>query len=166
MKRVLSAIDTMSDMSGRVFSYLFFIVVFVIIYEVVLRYIFNAPTLWANETMIYLCAVCYTMGGAFTFYYRQHVSVDILYSRFGMRRRALLDVITFFAFIIYMTALVWYGGKYAWSSVKLMETSGSPWNPPIYPIKLTIPVGALMMTLQGVAKFIRDLHILATGKEL
>ena len=59
--------------------------------------------------------------------------------------------------------LVYYGGSLAWESLSTLEHSQSAWNPPIYPVKLTIPLGAGLLLLQGIAKLIRDILFLVKG---
>jgi TRAP-type mannitol/chloroaromatic compound transport system permease small subunit len=104
------------------------------------------------------------MGGAYSHYYRAHVRVDILYLRFSQRTRAILDVVTFFFTFLYLGSLVWVGMKYALESLKVFEKTGSPWNPPIYPLKFAIPLGALLLLLQSIANFIRDLNYVKNGQ--
>jgi TRAP-type mannitol/chloroaromatic compound transport system permease small subunit len=58
-----------------------------------------------------------------------------------------------------------YGGRFAMNSLSFRETLSSAWAPPIYPIKFAIPVAAFLLLLQGLAKYIRDLHLAVTGKE-
>ncbi len=166
MKTLVSVIGQISDWSGKIFSFLWIAVIIVIVLEVILRYGFNAPTNYAHELTAFLCAVVYILGGAYTLHLRGHVSVDVFYNRFSPRGRALLDVITFPAFIIFIGILLWSGVDRAWGSTMIGETSGSPWNPPIYPVLLTIPLGAILILLQGLAKFLRDLTIVIRGKEI
>lgn len=160
----MSVIDFISDWSGKVFSFLAVIVVGVISYEVIARYAFNAPTIWAHETMTYLCGFYYIMGGAYTFYFKGHVSVDVLYVRLSPRVQAIVDLITFPLFFIYLGVLIWTGADYGWESVVFRETSPTAWAPPVYPLKLSIPVGACLVLLQGLAKFVRDFNI-AIGRK-
>ncbi len=165
MKTFLSIIDQTSNWSGKIISFLWIPVILVIVIEVISRYGFNAPTTYAHELTLFLSAVVYILGGAYTLYLRGHISVDIFYSRFSVRGRALLDVITFPAFLIYIIILLWSGFDRAWGATVIGETSGTPWNPPVYLVLLTIPLGALLILLQGLAKFIRDLTMVIRGKE-
>lgn len=166
MKAFLSVIDRISDWSGKIFSFLWIAVIIIIVAEVIRRYGFNSPTTYGHEITTFLCAVVYILGGAYTLYLRGHVSVDIIYTRFSPRGQALLDVITFPAFLVFIVILLWSGFDRAWGATMIQETSGSPWNPPIYPFLLAIPLGALLVLLQGLAKFIRDLSMVLRGKEL
>jgi TRAP-type mannitol/chloroaromatic compound transport system permease small subunit len=58
-----------------------------------------------------------------------------------------------------------FGGQFALDSLAYRETLSSAWAPPIYPVKMIIPIAAAMLIIQGIAKFIRDLHTAITGKE-
>ena len=61
-------------------------------------------------------------------------------------------------FVIYMLTLIWVGWSFAWDSVQQRETAGTPWNPPIYPVKLAIPLAGLLVLLQGLANVVRDFY--------
>lgn len=163
MARVLSVIDAISIWSGNLVSAINPIVVVLVVYEIIRRFVFNAPTIWANEATVYLSALAYLLGGAYSYYYKAHVRVDILYAQCPPRTRALLDVITFFFTFVYLGALIWIGSVYALESIKVLEKTGSPWNPPVYPLKVAIPLGAALLLLQSVANFVRDLTFLVRG---
>jgi len=165
MKSFLSKIDALSIWSGNIISVINPLVVILVVYEITARYLFNAPTTWSNEMTVYLSAVAYLLGGAYSLYFRAHVSVDILYLRFTPRTQAIMNVITFFFTFIYLGALVWVGSKYAFESLKIREATGSPWNPPVYPLKICIPLGALLLILQAFANFVRDLTFAIRGRE-
>ena len=158
----MSAIDKISGWSGKIFSFLAVIVVGVISYEVIARYAFNAPTIWAHETMTFLCGIYYVMGGAYTLYLRQHVKIDVFYVRLSPRAKAIVDLVTFPLLFVYLGVLIWGGTDFAWSSFVSHETTGSTWSPPVYPLKMSVPVGAFLMLLQGVPKFIRDFNVATT----
>lgn len=159
MKSWLVVIDTISEWSGKLFSFLAILVVASISYEVVARYIFDAPTIWAHETMVSFCAIWYMIGGAYVLRYRGHVSVDVVYNRLSSGSRRVLDLIGLSLFFVYAGVMLWTGAEVAWKSIKVLETSGSPWNPPVWPIRLAIPVGALLILLAGLAQFIRVLKL-------
>lgn len=165
MKRLLSLIDWISTWSGKATSWLAIAVIFVVVYEIIMRYVFRRPTLWANEAMIFLCAILYVIGGAWTLLEKRHVKIDFVYEKFTPRQRAIFDVLTFFFFALYMGMMLWATSKYAWESIQLAERSGSPWNPPVYPIKIALALGVLLILLQGIANLIRDLHLAIKGTQ-
>jgi TRAP-type mannitol/chloroaromatic compound transport system permease small subunit len=90
--------------------------------------------------------------------------VDILYSRFSLKTRAALDIVTSILFFLFCGMLLIYGGSLAWDSLSRFEHSQSAWNPPLYPAKLMIPTAAALLILQGITKLIRDFLILL-GKD-
>jgi len=165
MKGFLSKIDAISIWSGNIVSIINPVVMVFVVYEIVMRFVFNTPTIWANEATVYLSALAYLLGGAYSLYYKAHVRVDMLYLKFSPRKRAILDVITFFFTFIYLGSLIWVGSIYSWESIKGLEKTGSPWNPPVYPLKIAIPLGAALLLLQSIANFIRDLTFAIKGQE-
>ena len=165
MKSFFKVVETVSDWSGKIFSFIAAIVMVVIGYEVVARYIFNAPTIWATETMTYLCGAYYIMGGAYTLHLRGHVNVDAIYGIFSPRTRAILDVVTFPFFFVFTAALLWTSTDFSWSSIGLRETTGTVANLPIYPFKATLPIATFFLILQALCHFIQDFKHALTGKE-
>jgi len=166
MRQFLALIDGVNARLGKITSFVMIPTLFCIFYEVISRYVFGKPTLWASELMIYFCAILYIMGAAWTLQVGRHVKIDLLYSRVSARGQRVLDIVTFPFFTLYMGLLLWVGFEFAVQSISIHETSGTPWDPPIYPIKIFFAIGAFMLLLQGVAKLIRDIQFLATGKEL
>jgi TRAP-type mannitol/chloroaromatic compound transport system permease small subunit len=152
----MKIIDSISNWSGKVFSFLAVIVVGVITYDVVARYIFNAPTIWGLETQTIVCGIYYVMGGAYTLFLKQHVKIDVVYNHLNTRKQAIVDLITSPLMFMYLGVLVWAGTRLWWTSFVNHETTGSTWSPPVWPLTLSLPVGALLMLLQGLSKFVRD----------
>ncbi|MCL0097111.1 TRAP transporter small permease subunit [Dehalococcoidia bacterium] len=158
MRNFLSIIENISEWTGKIISVLFMVTVIVIAFEVVMRYVFRDPTLWGFETMIYLCAVLYMIGGAYTLYHRQHVNVDVLYNRCSPRQKALLDLLTYPFFVLFVGLLLWATTERFWDAFTIGEGSGTVWNPPISPMFLTMAIGCLLLMLQGLADFIRNIY--------
>ncbi|MEW6374905.1 MAG: TRAP transporter small permease subunit [Thermodesulfobacteriota bacterium] len=166
MKRIrifLHIVDSISEWTGKMVSFLIIVITGVTIWEVILRYIFNAPTIWAFDAAYLIFGAYGVLGGAYTLYFKGHVNVDILYGRFPLRAKAIVDLATSIFFFLFCGLLLWKGGEMAWDSLKIMERGSSAWSPPVYPIKLTIPLGAFLLLLQGAAKFIRDLFKVIKG---
>jgi len=166
MRKFIAIIDGFNAKIGKIICFILLFTLFCVGYEVVSRYAFVKPTIWANELIIYSCALLYILGAAWTMQVGRHVKVDLLYKGMSPRGQRLLDIITFPFFALYMVLLIWVGFRFALESITIQETSGTPWNPPIYPIKITFVFGALMLILQGLAKFFRDIYFVFTGEEL
>jgi TRAP-type mannitol/chloroaromatic compound transport system permease small subunit len=136
-----------------------------VITEVVRRYFFNSPTVWGNELTQLIFGMFVILSGGHILRWGGHVNVDILYSRFSIRSKALIDIITSALFFLFCGMLLIYGGSLAWESISILERSNSAWEVHIFPFKAMIPVAAFLLLLQGVAKLIRDILALSTGKQ-
>jgi TRAP-type mannitol/chloroaromatic compound transport system permease small subunit len=156
----------LNDRIGKGLSLGILIMTVVVLTEVVRRYFFNAPTVWGNELTQLVFAVYVVLSGGYILRWKGHVNVDILYNHFGTRTKAAIDIFTFLLFLLFSGMMVVYGGSLAWESLAMWERSDSAWRPPLYPIKMMIPLGALLLLLQGIAKLIRDILILADRSEL
>jgi TRAP-type mannitol/chloroaromatic compound transport system permease small subunit len=165
--RFLQAIDSISEVTGRLVSYLIIFVFGLVVCDVILRYAFNAPTVWANELATYIYGGFSAIGGAYTLRQGGHVRVDVLYNLLSPRRKAMINVFTAAGFFLFVVVLVWLGGSRALSATLIFEHSGSfPFNPPIWPFLWVLPIGAGLMGLQGLAGFFRDIFFAIKGREL
>ncbi len=162
--RVTDALDAISGFTGQFVAYWSVIAVFVYYYEVLARYVFNSPTNWAHESMFLMFGMQYLLAGAFALREDAHVRVDVIYMRFPRRMKALTDVITSLFFFIFCAALLWTGWTFAWDSMQVWEVSFTEWAIQYWPVKLAIPIGALLILLQGLSKLIKDIAVLI-GRE-
>ena len=178
LKKYLTAVDKVNLFTGHKMVFVLLLAVAVISFEVIMRYLFNRPTNWGHESMTLLFAIMYVTLGGYCHYYRGHVRVDIFYSYLPSRLKAALDVFTSLFFFLYTLALTYYCWKFYWSSQTMMgggtvlgitvpgEMSFTDWGPPLYCVKFMMPLGGILLLLQGINWFIRDLHLAVTGREL
>jgi TRAP-type mannitol/chloroaromatic compound transport system permease small subunit len=166
LESFLSAIDSLGEWSGRIVGYMILPITGLITVEVVLRYGFNSPTIWSTELVTYLTGAFYVLGGAYVLRYRAYVMIDLLYRRFPARVRALIDIASIPLFLALYGALLWGGTEWTWFTLMGGKTSGSVWDPPLFPFVLTIPLAAFLTLLQGFANFTRDLRVAVTGQEV
>jgi TRAP-type mannitol/chloroaromatic compound transport system permease small subunit len=164
-RSLLKIIDSISEWAGKCTSFLILPGIAVLAWEVISRYGLNQPTMWAHGTSQRLFAAYYVLGGAYVLRYRDHVNVDLIYSRLPLRTKAILDLITSLAFFAFCGVLLWQGWEFALTSLSQLEPDDTPWRAPIYPVKLMIPAGALLIVLQGLANFFRNLVTAVTGRE-
>ena len=156
----------MNDWVGKITSMLVFPMIGVLVWEVIMRYVFNQPTIWAHELSAMLYAIFFLLGGAYTLRWKAHINVDIVYLRFPPRIRAILDLMTWMFFYYFCTVMLWLGAKFAWSSILKMERASTVWEPYIWPIKICIPLGALLVLLQGITKTISDVFMAFKGRDI
>ncbi len=157
LARFCAAIDRLNKWSGLFWGFTVVAVTLAVLYEVIARTTFGAPTQWGNETTIYLSAMAYLLAGGYALLHRRHVRIDVLYERLAPRTRARLDAFTFLFFVAYVVTLIWAGGTDAWNSFQIGETTSTPWNPPIWPVKMAIPLAGVLLLLQGFANLVRDM---------
>jgi len=164
LKAVIKFICAINRWVGEILSYFLFIMFILLFIEVLLRYVFNSPTVWTNELAQMFFGSYVILSGGYILLGGGHVNVDILYSRFSKKTKAGVDIVTSILFFLFCGMMLVYGGSLAFESLGIWEHSESAWNPPIYPVKLMIPLGALLLILQGLSKLILDFFIVF-GKE-
>ena len=165
LRTCLLIVDRINEWVAKLVSWAVILIIGSTAYEVMMRYVFAAPTEWSFEFNYLLHGSYFMLVGAFTFAVRGHVNVDIFYSRFSPRGRAIADLFTAPVFFFFIAIMLIFGGEFAVQSIAFREKLSSAWAPPIYPVKLVIPVAAGLLILQGAAKFIRDLYTAITGRE-
>jgi len=166
MRKALRTIDVTNQYIGNILNYLNIAVVVIVCWEIVARYVFNAPTSWAADAPVMIIGYMVVLCGGYVQLFQRHVRIDSLYSHLGIRIQALFDIGTYCFFCLFMYAVIWHGWLFAWESIKLQETAGTPWNPIVYPLKTAIPVGAFLLWLQRTADIIRKVYHAFSGKEV
>lgn len=164
-ERLLGLIDNINEWSGRIIGPLCLVMMAVLMWEITLRYFFNKPTIWAHELSGMLFGAYFILGGGYALRHQAHVNMDLFYSRLSPRGKALANLVGSLLFFIFCGLMLWKGVQMAWISLLARETTHSFWEPPWYPLKMTIPLGAFLILLQGLAWFIRSLTIAITGRE-
>jgi TRAP-type mannitol/chloroaromatic compound transport system permease small subunit len=157
--RITDALEWLNIRAGEFVAYWAVISVFAYYYEVIARYVFNSPTNWVHESMFLMYGMQYMLAGAYAYREDQHVRVDIFYSQFSPRGKAIADIITSIFFFIFVGTMLMTGYRFAADAVGLGEVSFTEWAVEYWPVKLTIPIGAALLLLQGISKLIKDIMI-------
>ena len=165
LKKVVRIIEAISEWSGKSISFFIFFLSVIVCYEVVVRYIFQRPTLWCHELSTMLFGTFAVIGGAYTLWRGGHVNMDLLMLSLPVRVRAAVEICTSLVAFSFLGVLVWKGGETALRSVRILEHASTIWAPPIWPFKLMLPLGALLFFLQVIAKLIRDVYTLISGQK-
>ena len=162
---IAKGIDKFNNFQGQITSMLIIPLLGVVIYEVFMRYGFNAPTTWGFEATAFLYGMHYMFGLAYTDVTKGHVQVDIFTMMAPKKIRALLGVLTtLILFLPVMTCMTIWSGKFAMYAVQGLERNSTSWAPPIWPYKIVMAVCFLFLLLQGISNLINDFKTL-TGKE-
>lgn len=168
MTRLIYTIEGLSVWVGRSFGWCILILTLSVSYEVFVRYVLNAPTVWAFDMMVQMYGALFLMSGPYALAQDTHVRGDVLYRLFPVRWQARIDFLLYLLFFYPgMLALFWYGAEIASDSWRYKEVS---WNSPariqVYFFKTLIPVAGFLLMLQGLAELARCWRAMKTGQWL
>ena len=163
----IRAIDRFSDVTGRLFALSMLVLVAIITYEVVVRYAFNAPTVWVFEASNMLNGSAFMLGCAYALYKGAHVRTDIYWERFSERRKGTIDLISYLVlFFPTMIALFVISVDDAWVAYEINELSQeSMWRAHTWPFRSSIPLAALLFVVQGISETLKCCYQIRFGRE-
>ncbi|MCX7629817.1 MAG: TRAP transporter small permease [Geminicoccaceae bacterium] len=142
-------IDRLNRWLGENLCWLYLVAVIVTAYEVVMRYLFNAPTDWAFELTILLCAVCYLLAGGWVTQKDAHIAITSLPQLAPPRVRHGLKLFAAIVGACAMVGLAWSAWRPGLRALAIVERTGSAWNSPAPAIiKPLIFVAAVLVFLQ------------------
>jgi len=166
MRSILRVIDSISEWTGLTGRWFAVGLVLIVSLEVILRFVFNRPTLWGYETSVMLGASTYILAFGYVHRHHGHVRVDVFHAHLPNRGKATIDVLgdllLFFPLIFLLVAVAWDWVIYAWSTGERMPITG--WYPPAGPLRTVVFLGFVVFAFQGVAQFVRDLYLLIRNK--
>jgi TRAP-type mannitol/chloroaromatic compound transport system permease small subunit len=157
IKMYVRAIDKVNTVIGRITMYMVFLMIGILLYEPIARNLFGISSIWAVETAQFTMAAYYLVGGAYSMILDGHVRMDLLYGRWSNKKQARVDSITDLFLIFYLVFLL--VGAYSSIEYAVMygQKNRSAWAPYMAPIKIIMGFGVLMMLLQAIATFFKDL---------
>lgn len=165
MQTISRALDALNEKTGFYSAYLVLPLVAVVVYEVFMRYAFNAPTSWGFEMTTFLYGMHFMLALGDTHRVNGHVQIDIFESRLNPKNRTILRIITnLFLFIPTMGCMMIWSIKYAITSWSMFEHASSSWSPAIYPYKTVMAIGFVLFFLAGVSKLLQDFSTLRSTK--
>jgi TRAP-type mannitol/chloroaromatic compound transport system permease small subunit len=157
--RVTRVIDWISDNSGVFVAFWTVNAVCAYFYEVVMRYLFNMPTIWVHESSYLLFGMQYLLAGAYALHHGAHVRVDILYIKLPDRWRVAVDILTSVFFFLFAIALMGTSWRFFMNSYEVHETTVETWGIQYWPVKGMMFLGAVLLTLAGISKLIKDIRL-------
>lgn len=161
MSKLADAIEALIEKIGFYAAYLILPLIAVVVWEVIRRYGFNAPTSWAFELTVFLYGVHYSLALGYAHKHDTHVAIDVFESRLAERPRTILRIMTnAFLFVPTIGLLAIYTCTLAITSWQQWEHASSSWAPPIYPVKTLMAIGFVLFFLQGFARLINDVAAL------
>lgn len=150
-------VEAVNKVVGKFAMYLVFGMIGVLLFESISRTIFDKPHIWVVEVAQFTMAAYYLLGGGYSMILKGHVRMDLLYGRWSGKTKATVDLFTGLFLIFYLVFLL-YG---AYSSIEYAVIYGqrnrSAWAPLMAPIKIIMGTGILLMLLQAIATWFKDL---------
>ena len=168
MLKAIALLDAISLWSGRITAWLIIPMVLSLVYEVVARYVFDAPTMWAYDMTFMLYGSFFMIGSAYTLFKKGHIRTDSYYGSWSPRTQGWVDAICYLVFFFPpLIAFLVVGWDYFLRSYLQGERIvTSPWMPIVYPFKLAIPVATALLLLQGLSEFMKSVWAARTGEWL
>jgi TRAP-type mannitol/chloroaromatic compound transport system permease small subunit len=160
-------IDRFSDVSGRAIAMLMLVLMGIITYEVVARYVFDAPTIWVYEASNMINGSSFMLGCGYALYKGAHVRTDIYWEKFSERKKGLIDLTSYLVlFFPTMITLFVISVDDAWYSWVIAERSQeSIWRAVMWPFRSSIPLAALLFIVQGVSETLKCSYQIRFGRE-
>ncbi|WP_299373466.1 TRAP transporter small permease subunit [uncultured Kiloniella sp.] len=150
-------IDKISVASGYLCAFWTVNAVIAYFYEVIMRYLFNMPTIWVHEASFLLFGMQYLISGAFTLKEEGHVRVDVLYIKLPLRGRVGMDIFTSVFFFVFILALVGTSATFFEQSYQMNETTVETWAIQYWPVKAMMLLGGVLILFAGIAKLTKDI---------
>ncbi|MFZ3109279.1 MAG: TRAP transporter small permease subunit [Rectinemataceae bacterium] len=164
-KAYVKYVDATSKWVGKVVMYLIFVMIGILLYDTISRTVFNKPNVWAVELTQFFMAPYYLLGGASALLLGGHVRMDVFYDKWSPKRKALSDVITFPIILFYIAVLIIGGIQGIQYAAKYGQVTYSSWAPKVLPVKIFMVAGIVLMLLQVISEFIKDIATLR-GEDL
>ena len=158
-RRYVIWVDALNYRVGRLVMYGIFVMIGILLWSSVSKAFF-LPSLWTLETAQFAMVAYYMLGGAYSIQLGANVRMDLFYGDWSLRRKASFDVITVFCLLFYLGVLLWGGVESTIYSLEYGERSSSSWRPYLWPIKIAMCLGILLMLLQSLSELIKDIATL------
>jgi len=167
VRKFVHTVDFINRNIGLSLMWMVLVVALLLTIQSFARYVFQHPLIWSFELTMFICGGFFFLVGGYCLYTGSHVNMDILRNRLSLRKGAILDSITALFLIAFATVMVIYGTLIAGEAITWqLRDIDSSWQPLLWPVRVTIPIGSCLLLLQAIAKLVRDLHIAVTGRKI
>jgi TRAP-type mannitol/chloroaromatic compound transport system permease small subunit len=166
LKLFCSIIDKIVMWTGKAASYMMPVLAFIVVYEVVARYIFDAPTIWAYDLSLFLFGYIAALGGAYAQQKKAHINVDILYLTVSPKVRNIFNLISYSLGIFFLMVIFYVSiGKFN-EAIQFDYRRQSEWAPAMWHFWVMLCVASSLFIAQLVRDMITEIYHLFTGEEL
>ena len=154
-------IDALNEKIGLSISWALLLAVLICSGNAIVRYAFNTSSNAWLEIQWYLFGAIFLLAGSYTLRRNEHVRIDVIVGRFSKRTQVWIDVFGFLFFLLPATLLILYFAvPFAMESVRNQEVSSNAGGLIVWPAKILIPIGFLLLTLQGISELIKRVGFL------
>lgn len=157
VQTVVNLVTGTSKLSFYFAATLVYVMVPAILVDVVMRYVFNNPTVWATELAILLFGPYFLLAGPYVLHIKGHVAMDIMRQKMSPETDRIFELLGIPVIVLFAGILLWYAAPLARDSWAYGETSFSAWNPPIWWTKAAVPLAMALLLAQAIAEFLRVL---------
>ena len=164
--RIIRMIDTLNDWVGRIVCLMVVPIIAAMVYEVVARKFFIAPTLWSYDVSRMLYGMSFMLGAGYALMRGLHIRADFIYRGFSERTQGRVDLVLYVVFFMPAMLLLLYAGyEFALKSIMQGERAGdSTWAPIVWPVKSSLAIGVALLALQGVSEILKSWYAATRGK--
>jgi TRAP-type mannitol/chloroaromatic compound transport system permease small subunit len=162
LRKYIKFVDSMNERIGNAIAWLTLVLVLVVCFDVVTRYVFKFSSVGVQELEWHLFAVIFLMGAAYTLKHEKHVRVDIIYSRLTEKKQAVINLIGVAFFLIPFCLLIINSSiDFVWNSFIIGESSPDPGGLPArFILKAVLPISFVLILLQGISVLFKSILIL------
>ena len=147
--------DKLVKYSGYLASALFITIGFIVSYEVIMRYLFNSPTIWVNEVSRFLQIWATYLALTYSFHKNDFIRITVIYDRLNDKGKKILDFISFIFILIFSSFVVYYGWIIAYDSLKVGRTSSTILDVPSFLTEFAIPLCFAFLVLRVILEAIK-----------
>lgn len=164
---IIRTIDRFSGITGKLIALAMLFLMVTVTYEVVMRYVFNAPTIWVYEASYMVNGSAFMLGCGYALLKGAHVRTDIFWEKFSQRRKGIIDLASYLLlFFPTMITLMAISIDDAWYAFDIDERSQhSPWRAIMWPFRAAVPLAALLFMIQGVSESLKCWYQIRYGRE-
>jgi TRAP-type mannitol/chloroaromatic compound transport system permease small subunit len=149
-------VDAVNRLIGRCAMYFLFVLVGVLLWSSISKTFF-LPSLWTLETAQFAMVAYYILGGPYSIQLGSNVRMDLFYGGWSHKTKAWMDIFTILFLIFYLGVLLYGGIGSTAYSIEYNERSATAWRPYLSPIKIVICCGLVLMILQSISEFFKDI---------
>jgi len=165
MRRFYNGMTSTSEWTAKIVRWIVILLILSISYDVFMRYLFNAPTIWSYALSYMLGATFSVLGLAYVHSVSGNVRVDIIYNKFSPKTKLIIDLFFTIIFLFPLYGFLAYNfGVNTWNAFVIKRYDiNSIWYPVVWPYMTAITLGFALLFVQGIAIFLKDMRTLIKG---